>query len=226
MSKIKVIITGTTGMVGKGVLFECLENPAVSEVLIINRHTAGVTHSKLKEIIHADFYNLALIEDQLKGFDACFFCLGVSAFRMDEKTYHHITYDLTLNFAQTLLKLNPGMAFCYVSGQGTDSSEKGGAMWARVKGKTENALLAMAFNKPYMFRPGYIHPMFGIKSRTAWYNAVYTVFKPLYPVLKSLFPKSITTNQAIGKAMIAVAIHKPILKILNPPEINQFAERV
>jgi len=223
MDQLKVLITGTTGMVGKGVLLECLENPAVSAIIIINRHSAAISHPKLKEIIHNDFYNLSAIESQLTGIDACFFCLGVSAFRMNEAVYTRITYDLTISVARALLRLNPGMAFCYVSGEGTDSSEKGGLMWARVKGKTENTLLSMPFNKAYMFRPGYIHPMFGVKSRTAWYNAIYVVFKPLYPILKALFPNRITTNQAVGKAMIAVALQKPPLKVLTPKDINDFA---
>jgi hypothetical protein len=223
MDTIRVIITGSTGMVGKGVLLECLDNPAVSQILVINRHTLNIQHPKLKEVITNNFYDLSSIEQELKGYDACYFCLGVSAFRMKEEDYHHITYDLTISVAQTLLRLNPGLVFCYISGQGTDSSEKGKTMWARVKGKTENALLAMPFKAAYMFRPGYIHPMRGVKSRTALYNALYAVMKPLYPVLKRLFPNSTTTNQAIGKAMIAV-VQDPIQKqILNSPDINQLA---
>lgn len=220
MNAIKAIITGSTGMVGKGVLLECLHNPLVSDVLVINRQPVGIQHSKLREIIHNGFYDLSSIEQDLLGYNACFFCLGASAFRMKEKDYHHITYDLTLRVAQTLLKLNPELTFCYVSGQGTDSSEKGSAMWARVKGKTENALLAMPFKGAYMFRPGYIHPMYGIKSRTALYDAFYVVLKPLYPLLKTLLPTSVTTNEAIGKAMIAVALKSATKHILNPADIN------
>lgn len=223
MNKIKAIITGSTGMVGKGVLLECLSNPLVSEVLVINRQTVGVQHPKLKEIIHKDFYNLSSIEYDLSGYDACFFCLGISSFRMTEKDYHRITYDLTMHVAETLLRLNPGLTFCYVSGLGTDSSEKGSTMWARVKGKTENALLAMPFKGAYMFRPGYIHPMHGIKSRTVLYNVFLVIFKPLYPVLKILFPNKTTTNEAIGKAMIAVALKGSSKHILDPADINRLA---
>jgi uncharacterized protein YbjT (DUF2867 family) len=223
MNLIKAIITGSTGMVGKGVLLECLNNALVSDVLVINRQPVGIQHPKLTEIIHKDFYDLSSIEEQLKGYDACFFCLGISAFRMKEEDYHRITYDLTVHFAQTLLRLNPQLTFCYVSGQGTDSSEKGSTMWARVKGKTENALLAMPFKGAYMFRPGYIHPMHGIKSRTALYNALYVVLKPLYPVFKTLSPDSVTTTEAIGKAMIAIAAKGDAKHILDPVDINRLA---
>jgi hypothetical protein len=223
MNEIKVIITGSTGMVGKGVLLECLDHPSVSKVLVINRHSLGLSHPKLREIIHGNFFDLSPVKQDLTGYDACFFCLGVSAFRMKEEEYDHLTYDLTLSVARTLLNLNSGFSFCYVSGQGTDSSEKGKAMWARVKVKTENALLALPFKSAYMFRPGYIHPMWGIKSRTPLYNAFYTVLKPLYPVLRSLFPNSVTTNQAIGKAMIAAVCKSFPKHILDPVDINLLA---
>jgi uncharacterized protein YbjT (DUF2867 family) len=223
MNQIKAIITGSTGMVGKGVLLECLNNPAVSDVLVINRQSVNIQHPKLQEIIHRNFYDLSSIEQKLKGYTACFFCLGISAFRMKEEDYNRITYDLTMHMAQTLARLNADITFCYVSGQGTDSTEKGSQMWARVKGKTENALLAMPFKGAYMFRPGYIHPTHGIKSRTALYNAFYVVLKPLYPVLKTLFPTSVTTNEAIGKAMIAVALNGYSKHILNPADINRLA---
>lgn len=222
---IKAIITGSTGMVGKGVLLECLDNPAVSEVLLINRHPIDIKHPKLKEIIHKNFFDLSPIEPQLQGYNACYFCLGTSALRKTETLYHRVTYELTLHTAQTLVRLNPGLTFCYVSGQGTDSTEKGRIMWARVKGKTENALLVMPFGGAYMFRPGYIQPMHGIKSKTALYNAFYVVLKPLYPVLKALFPNSITTNEAIGKAMIAVTLKGNPRKILGPKDINALAKR-
>ncbi|MBC7920279.1 MAG: epimerase [Ferruginibacter sp.] len=226
----KAIITGSTGMVGKGVLLECLDNPSVSDVLVINRRPLGLQHPKLKEIIHGNFFDLSAVEPDLKGYNACFFCLGTSAFGMKEKAYHRITYELTLHVASTLTRLNPNLTFCYVSGQGTDSSEKGNVMWARVKGKTENALLALPFRGAYMFRPGYIHPLHGIKSSTALYNALYTVLKPLYPLMKSLFPNGVTTTQAMGKAMIAVAFRgtsKPmrIAAQLNPADINLLARQ-
>lgn len=199
---LKVVITGATGMVGKGVLLECLESQDINSVLLINRRPIDLEHDKLKEIVHKDFYDLSSIEDQLKGYDACFFCLGVSAYRMSEEDYTKITYDLTLHFANTLLKLNPEMTFCYVSGQGTDSTEKSRMMWANVKGKTENAILALPFKKAYMFRPGFIQPMKGIKSSTKMYNTMYTLIKPFMPVLKLFFPKSITNTDRVGKAII------------------------
>jgi len=189
-------------MVGKGVLYECLKSPAVEEVLVVNRESVGFEDPKLKEIIHQDFYDISAIKDHLKGFNACFFCLGVSSFRMTEEEYNKITYGLTLHWAEILVELNPDMTFCYVSGTGTDSSEKGKIMWARVKGKTENAILSLPFKKSYMFRPGYIQPMEGIKSKTKLYNALYIVAKPLYPILKKIFPNQVTSTKQVGKAMI------------------------
>lgn len=223
MDKIKAIITGSTGMVGKGVLMVCLTNPDVTDVLVINRQPIGIQDPKLREIIHDNFYDLSAIEQELKGYNSCFFCLGTSAFGKKEEEYFRVTYDLTLHMAETLLKLNHNLTFCYVSGQGTDSSEKGSSMWARVKGKTENALLAMPFKGSYMFRPGFIQPLHGIKSKTALYNFFYVFFKPLYPLIKTLFPNSITTNEAIGKAMIAVALRGAAKRILNPADINLLA---
>lgn len=202
--KIKAILFGASGMVGKGVLLECLDSADVTDVLVIGRSSCEVTHPKLKEIIHKDFMDLSAIKNQLKGYNACYFCLGVSAVGMSEEKYTRITYDFTLSTAKTLLALNPDMTFIYVSGTGTDSSEKGRSMWARVKGKIENDLLKMPFKGVYMFRPGYIQPMKGIKSKVGWYQAMYSVFKPLYPVLKSLWPKYITSTVQVGKAMINV----------------------
>jgi uncharacterized protein YbjT (DUF2867 family) len=155
---LRAIITGATGMVGEGVLHECLQHPAVEAVLVINRKPCGVVHPKLKEIIHPDFFDLSGIQQQLKGYNACFFCLGVSSIGMKEPEYHRLTYTLTLNFAETLSKLNRDTTFCYVSGGGTDSSEKGRSMWARVKGKTENDLMKLPFKQVFAFRPGYMHP--------------------------------------------------------------------
>lgn len=168
LNNMRVIITGTTGMVGKGVLLECLEHPKINEVLIINRRSSGVNHPKLKEIIHKDFFDLSLIEHELKNCDACFFCLGTSAVGKSEKEYTRITYELTKHWSDTLYKLNPNMVFNYVSGTGTDSSEKGNAMWARVKGKTENYILSKGFKAAYMFRPGIILPEKDVKSSTNW----------------------------------------------------------
>ena len=221
---LKVVITGATGMVGKGVLLECLDNDNIDSVLVINRRSIDMEHDKLKEIVHQDFYDLTSIEDQLKGYDACFFCLGVSAYRMSEADYTKITYDLTLHFAKTLLRLNPDITFIYVSGQGTDGSEKGRIMWARVKGKTENAILVMPFRKSYMFRPGFIQPMRGIKSSTKMYNTIYTIIKPFMPVLKLLFPKSITNTDRVGKAMINSVTIGYDKTHLDNKDINQLAE--
>ncbi|MFC2125078.1 epimerase [Bacteroidota bacterium] len=223
--KINAIITGSTGMVGKGVLLECLDHPDVESVLVINRKPVGIEHDKLKEIIQNDFYDLTNIEDQLKGYNACFFCLGVSAFRMSEAGYTRITYDLTLNFAGTVLNLNPDMTFCYVSGLGTDGTEKGRTMWARVKGKTENDLLSMAFQSSYMFRPGYIQPMKGIRSSTKLYNTMYAIFKPLYPILKTLTPNGVTSTTQVGKAMINIIKVGYDNKILSNKDVNILAAK-
>ena len=206
--KIKAIITGTTGMVGEGVLHECLNHPNVEEVLVINRRTCGVSHPKLKEIIHNDFYDFTSIEDQLKGYNACFFCLGTTSVGKSEEEYTKITYELTKTFADTLVKLNPDMVFCYVSGAGTDSTEKGKVMWARVKGKTENYLLSLgsasprlinySFKKAYMFRPGIILPTKGLKNTLT----LYKIFFPLLPLVKLVFPKHVCSLKEIGIAMI------------------------
>lgn len=217
--KLNVIITGSTGMVGKGVLLECIDSPDVESILVINRSPVDVMHPKVKEIIHKDFFDLGLVRDQLTGYNACFFCLGVSSVGMKEADYKRFTYDLTLGFAKVVLFLNPDMTFCYVSGAGTDSSEKGKSMWARVKGKTENDLLSLGFKAAYMFRPGYIHPMRGIRSKTPLYNAFYAVLKPMYGLLKRM-PKYVTDNVTIGRAMIAVAKNGYSKGVLESLDIN------
>ena len=218
---IKAIVTGATGMVGKGVLFECLKDPRVESVLVINRSSLGMNHPKLKEIIHSDFFDLSPIRKEFTGYNACFFCLGVTSFRMSEEAYHKITHDLTLHMAHTILELNPDLTFIYVSGTGTDSSEKGRVMWARVKGKTENALLGLSFKNAYMFRPGFIQPKDGIRSRTKLYNALYTIFTPLYPILNRLFPRYITSTDRVGKAMIEVTQKEFSKKHLENRDINE-----
>ena len=199
--KLHVIITGVTGMVGEGVLHEALLHPDVERVLVIVRRPSGVSHPKLKEIVHGDFYDLSAIEPQLAGYNACFFCLGVSSVGMSEEKYRHVTYDLTMNFARTLSKLNPEMTFCYISGKSTDSSERGRLMWARVKGKTENDLMKLPFRQVYAFRPGYIHPTEGMKNTIKYYKYVTW----LYPVLRSVFPSSVSTLKEVGLAMIHVS---------------------
>ena len=218
--KIKTVITGSTGMVGEGVLFECLKHPDVESVLVINRKPCGVMHDKLKEIIHKDFFDLQQIENQLSGYNACFFCAGVSSVGKKEEAYKRITYDLTMNFANTIQRLNPEMVFTYVSGTGTDSTEKGRSMWARIKGKTESDLLKLPFKAAYMFRPGYIQPAKGLKN----IYKIYKVLAPLYPVWKILFPKYVVTNEEIGKAMINVVLKGPEKKILECANIRKIAE--
>jgi uncharacterized protein YbjT (DUF2867 family) len=196
--KIKTIITGTTGMVGEGVLHECLIHPDVEEVLVINRKPCGYSHPKLKEIIHKDFFDFAPIKDQLKGYNACFFCLGVSSVGMNEKDFNHLTYDLTMHVAETLVKLNPDMTFCYISGGGTDTSEKGKMMWARVKGKTENHLMNLGFKKAIMFRPSLIQPTKGMKNTLKAYKPLLW----LIPILRAMMPKYVCSLREIGLAMI------------------------
>lgn len=198
--KIRAIITGATGMVGEGVLHECLQHPDVEEVLVINRRPCGVSHPRLKEIIHADFHDLSGISSQLKNYNACYFCLGVSSIGMKEPEYRHLTYDLTIHLAQTLVNQNPEMIFCYVSGAGTDSTEKGKSMWARVKGATENQLLKMPFKAAYMFRPGFMQPTKGLKNTLK----LYKVLGWLYPALQLIFPGSTSTLKEVGVAMINI----------------------
>ncbi len=199
-------------MVGEGVLHECLQNPDVEQILVINRKPGGVTHPKLREIIHADFFNLAPIESELVGYNACFFCLGVTSVGLNEVEYRRLTYDLTLHAAQILAQLNPDMTFCYVSGAGTDSTEQGRSMWARVKGATENALLRLPFKKAYMFRPGFMKPTPGLKN----VNKYYAYIGWLYPIGRALYPAGFSTLQELARAMIksaSVGYEKSILEV-------------
>jgi len=187
----------------------------VETVLTIGRSATGQQHKKLQEIVHNDLSDLSAIEDKLSDYDSSFFCLGVSAVGMKEEVYRRVTYDLTMSVASTLSRLNPGMTFIYVSGANTDSTERGRMMWARVKGRTENALLQMPFKSAYMFRPGYIQPLHGIRTKTKWYGALYAMMAPLYPVWKLLFPKYVTTTECVGRAMLNVAkggAPKPVLE--------------
>ena len=200
-----VLLFGATGMVGQGVLRECLLDAGVASVVSIGRSGTGVSDPKLREIIHADLTNYAPIESQLSGFDACFFCLGISSAGLSEDEYARITYDITVHAAETLARLNPGMTFVYVSGQGTDSSERGRTMWARVKGRTENALLRLPFKAAFMFRPGVIVPRFGARSRTALYRIPYILARPVLPLLLRAFPNQVLTTDEIGRAMLMVA---------------------
>jgi uncharacterized protein YbjT (DUF2867 family) len=219
--KIKAIILGATGMVGEGVLHESLNHPQVESVLVVNRRPCGVIHEKLKEIIHQDFFDFASIEDQLSGYNACYFCMGVSSVGMREDEYHRITYDLTLNIASLLQKNNPDMTFCYVSGAGTDGTEQGRSKWARVKGKTENDLLKLGFNDAYMFRPGYIQPIKGLKNT----YKIYKVIGPFYPVLKALFPKYVVTLEELGWAMIQVVLNGSDNKVLECSDIRELGSK-
>jgi len=200
-----VLIFGASGMVGQGVLRECLLDGEVDSVLSIVRSASGEPHPKLRQLVHGDLLDYRAIEAELAGFDACFFCLGVSSAGMSEEDYTRITYGYTLAAAETLARLNPQMIFVYVSGAGTDSTERGSTMWARVKGRTENALLRLPFKGAYMFRPGVIRPLHGARSKTAAYRVTYTVLGPLLPLLHRIFPQQITTTEQIGQAMLVVA---------------------
>jgi uncharacterized protein YbjT (DUF2867 family) len=217
----KVILFGATGMVGQGVLRECLLDAGVSQVLTIGRSRTGQTHPKLQEIVRSNLFDYSDIEPELSGYDACFFCLGITSVGMNEQDYRHITYDLTLAAATVLAKLNPQMTFVYVSGASTDSTEQGRVMWARIKGKTENALLKLPFRAAYMFRPGAIQPLHGIKSKTAWYQAIYDVSSPLLTWLHRRYPQYVTTTEQIGRAMIAVARNGYPKPVLESADINK-----
>jgi len=216
----KVVLFGATGMVGQGVLRECLLDPDVQSVLSIGRGATGRRHQKLRELIHRDFLDFSAIETELSGFDACFFCLGVSSAGMKEEDYRRVTYDFTMAAARALARLNPNMTFVYVSGMGTDSSERGRTMWARVKGKTENALLRLPFRAAYMFRPGVIVPLHGIKSKTKLYRIFYAVTGPLLPLLRA-FPKYVTTTEQVGRAMIQVAKQGAAKSVLENSDIDR-----
>src|SRR4051812_13370888 len=214
----KIILFGATGMVGQGVLRECLLEPEVGRVLAVGRTLTGESHPKLHEIRHGDFTDLTAIQPQLIGYDACLFCLGVTSLGQTEESYRRLTYDITLLAATTLLRLNPGIAFVYVTGQGTDSSERGSRMWARVKGKTENDLLKLPFRAAYMFRPGGIQPLHGVRSKTGWIQAIYKVTGPLWGLLNRLTPTYVTTTEKLGRAMIRVVrdgYPKPVLETLD-----------
>lgn len=211
-------------MVGKGVLLECLDHPAIEQVLTICRTPLGIAHPKLKELIHANFLDFSSIEEQLLGYDACYLCMGVSAGGMKEDTYHVLTFVYTLTLAKVLLKQNPGMICTYVSGQGTDSTEKGRAMWARVKGKTENALLNLGFKQAYMFRPGVIIPLRGIKSKTKNYQFVYNYFMWLIRLIKAIAPNVIVNTTQIGKSMIKISMQGYDKKIIHPKDILLLSE--
>lgn len=217
--QINVLITGTTGMVGEGVLLECLEHPDVASVGVINRRPGGVTHPKLKEIIHTDFFDLSPIASQLSGYNACFFCLGISSVGVSKEEYRHITYDLTLGFAQTLAASNPDLTFCYVTGAGTDSTEKGRSAWARVKGETENALMRI-FKRAYMFRPGFMKATPGQKNVKDYYRFIAW----MYPLGRVLFPAGFCTLQEVGRAMINISLKGYSKQIITVKDIVELAK--
>ncbi|RXZ77792.1 epimerase [Paenibacillaceae bacterium] len=218
--KLSVILTGATGMVGEGVLHECLLHHNVERVLVINRKPCGVAHPKLTEIVHSDFFDLSAYAAQLTGYNACFFCLGVSSLGMSEAEYSKVTHDLTLSVAALLSDLNPEMVFCYVTAGGTDSTEQGKSMWARVKGRTENDLLKLPFKAAHMFRPGYIHPIKGLNNAHRYYAA----FMWLYPVLRRIIPKHAVSLSELGRAMINIASSNSPSSILNCEDMVRTAK--
>ena len=206
-------------MIGQGVLRECLLDKDVDLVLSVARSPTGRSHAKLRELTPPDWFNFSAVEAELKGFDACFFCLGVSSAGMDEAAYRRVTYDITLAAARTLARLNPDMTFIYVSGAGTDGSERGRIMWARVKGQTENALLKLPF-KTVVFRPGGVAPMHGVRSKTTWVRASYAITRPFWPFLLPWFPQLVTTTERFGRAMLRVAKEGAPKAILETRDIN------
>lgn len=215
----KVIVTGATGMVGKAILLECLEDSRIGKVLSISRRTCGITHDKLEELIHSDFSDYSSVADQLEGYDACFAAMGVSAAGMDEAKYTKLTYDFTLTLARELIKLNPQMNYMYVSGRGTDATESGDSMWARVKGKTENDLRKLGFSRSYSFRPGMIVPVKGVAPSSTLYKVLIGSLKWIFPLMKALSPNSVVNSDEIGKAMIHLVFTPFSEDIINPKDI-------
>jgi uncharacterized protein YbjT (DUF2867 family) len=222
----KVLIFGATGMVGQGVLRECLEDKDIERVTAIGRSSMNMQHPKLREVLHADMMNLEGIASQLRDHDACFFCLGVSSVGMNEATYRHLTYDLTLSVARLLARSNPQMSFAYVSGAGTDSSEQGRSMWARIKGKTENDLLKLPFSRVFLFRPGVIQPLHRVKSKTRLYQFTYTIIGPMLSTIKRHWPNSLCTSVEVGRAMINAARSEPRSRVFEVADIVRLARAV
>ncbi len=220
-TKIKAIITGASGMVGEGILHECLQHPDVETVLSLTRKPSGMAHPKLKEVIHDDFYNLAAVEDQLFGYNACFFCLGVSSVGMKEEAYYKVTYTLTMHVAETISRQNSNMTFCYVSGVGTDSTEKGRSMWARVKGKTENDLMKLPFKQVFAYRPGYIHPIKGLKNA----HKLSRFFAWLYPIGRMISANAFITLKELGLSMIYLAQNGFERNIINGKDMAELAKK-
>ncbi len=217
----KVILFGASGMVGQGALRECLFDPGVERVLTVVRTATARPHEKLRELVVRDFHDFSAVEGDLAGYDACFFCLGVASAGLDEGAYARITYDVTVAAASTLARLNPGSTFIFVSGAGADSTEAGRVMWARIKGKAENAVLRMPLKASYVFRPAFIQPMHGITSRTRLYRVLYRVLGPVVPALRALFPRHVTTTEQIGRAMLNVARRGAPKRILESADIRE-----
>jgi uncharacterized protein YbjT (DUF2867 family) len=215
----RAIVFGATGMIGQGVLRECLLDPGVEAVLAVGRSPSGSPHPKLRDLVVADFHDFSAVEKDLAGYDACFFCLGVSSAGMSEADYRRVTYDIAVAAARTLARVDPGMTFVFVSGTGADSTGRSKVMWARVKGETENAILALPFKASYVVRPAFIQPLRGIRSRTKLYRAFYAAIGPLYPVLKALLPRQVTTTEQLGRAMIAVARGGAPVRVLESRDI-------
>lgn len=218
-----VLLFGATGMVGQGVLRECLLDSDVQMVQTIGRTTTGMQHPKLREVARHDLLHYDDITASLSGFDACFFCLGVSSSGMKEEDYERVTYGITVAAAEVLCHLNPRMTFIYISGAGTDSSEHGRVMWARIKGKTENALIQMPFKAAYMFRPGFIEPLYRARSKTTAYRVFYMLTKPLLPLLRLAFPNYVLSTQQIGRAMLSVVRHGYPKQVLESKDIRAAA---
>jgi uncharacterized protein YbjT (DUF2867 family) len=216
----KILIFGATGMVGQGVLRECLDAPDVELVKTIGRTPTGLRHPKLQELVHAEMWHYEGMEEELSRFDACFFCIGITAVGLSEKRYSHVTYDMTLAVARALLPLNPNMVFVYVSALGADSTEQGKIMWERVRGRTENALLALPFRAVYIFRPGMIQPLGGIKSKTPAYRIFYSLTKPLLPLLRRLAPNQVLSTAQMGQAMLNAVRRGAPRRVLEPADIN------
>jgi uncharacterized protein YbjT (DUF2867 family) len=218
----KVLIFGATGMVGRGVLLECLRDPDVKLVVTLGRTATGIHDPKLREILHRDLLDYSGMEESLTGFDACFFCLGIASAGMTEADYTRVTYGYTMAAAEMLSRLNPGMTFIFISGSGTDSSEKGRTMWARVKGRTENALLKLPF-QAYMFRPGFIEPLDGIQSKTPLYRKFYTVLGPVFPLLRRMFPNQVLSTRQLGQAMLNITRSGWAKRVLEARDIRAAA---
>lgn len=219
----KIMIFGASGMVGQGVLRECLLAADVQAVLQVGRSPGAKQHAKLRELVHPDLFDLKAVRDRLTAYDACFFCLGVSSAGMSEEDYRRLTFDLTLDIAELLAELNPGMVFTYVSGQGTDSTERGKLMWARVRGKTENKLLRLPFKAAYMFRPGIIQPLHGARSKTRSYRLFYLFAAPFLPLARRFWPDQVLSTEQVGRAMLTTVRNGAPKKILETPDIRALA---